>query len=127
VDVDTHRICGQTTSLSPFAITEWNPTDVAAPGPRPRFALLPNFPNPFNPATHVRYELAHREPVQITVYDVRGRSVRRLLQDAVQNPGTHEVTWNGCDDAGHGVASGVYILHLSTPTGNATRRAVLLK
>jgi hypothetical protein len=72
-----------------------------------QFALLQNFPNPFNPTTAIRYELPAQGMVTVTVYDVLGRAVRHLVRE-VQPAGQHTVIWNGNTDAGTSVASGVY-------------------
>ncbi|HKK69874.1 MAG TPA: choice-of-anchor V domain-containing protein [Candidatus Krumholzibacteria bacterium] len=69
--------------------------------------LLTNVPNPFNPSTQIRFELDRGESVRLEIVDLRGRRVRTLV-DGPRTPGRHEVTWNGRDDAGAPVASGVY-------------------
>jgi hypothetical protein len=89
--------------------------------------LLPIAPNPFNPRTTIRYELARSEVVTVRVLDVSGRVVRTLLH-APQDPDTHAITWDGRDDAGLELASGVYWARLSTSTGfRASTKLVLLK
>jgi hypothetical protein len=83
-------------------------------------------PNPFNPATTLAFELGRAQPVELAVHDLRGRRVRRLLADTLP-AGPHAVTWNGRDDRGRSLASGVYLLRLETPAEVATRRVCLLK
>jgi len=83
-------------------------------------------PNPFNPVTHLQYSLPVSSPVRIGVYDLRGRCVR-TLRDGVESEGRHTVAWDGNDDAGGRLASGLYLVRLSTSGGQVTRRAVLLK
>ncbi|HOX25994.1 MAG TPA: S8 family serine peptidase [Candidatus Krumholzibacteria bacterium] len=65
-------------------------------------------PNPFNPLTEVVFDLARGGPVQLAVYDLRGRLVRRLLDDAVE-PGRHRLRWDGRDEGGRETPSGVYV------------------
>jgi hypothetical protein len=88
--------------------------------------LLQNVPNPFNPSTSIRFELAAPSPVQLRVFDISGRMIRVLL-DSPAGAGPHEITWNGRDDAGQVLPSGVYYYQLSTPDASATRRTLLLK
>lgn len=85
--------------------------------PPSRTALLPNRPNPFNPATMIRYELATDTKVIVRVYDTRGRLVRTLVSQAMP-AGRHEVLWDGRDDSGHGSAAGVYVGRLTTSAGD---------
>ncbi len=82
-------------------------------GSRPdRVALHPNVPNPFNPATVISYDVPSRMPLRLAVYDVAGRRVRVLLDDAVLDPGRHTVAWDGRGENGAQVASGVYFYRL---------------
>ena len=83
---------------------------------RPIAASLTTYPNPFylgrEPAT-VRYEVGQSADVQLTLYDVRGRKVRTLA-DGIHSQGTFTTTWDGRDDQGRRVASGVYFCRLTT-------------
>ncbi len=88
--------------FSPSVVTSEQQGDHAT-----AFALLQNYPNPFNPTTTIRYDLPAQSEVTITVYDVLGRAVRHLVRD-VQPAGSHALVWQGDNDAGQGVASGVY-------------------
>ena len=83
-------------------------------------------PNPFNPRTTVAYYVEKAGPVSVEVFDIRGRRVR-ILQQGDLPSGSHRVTWEGDDDRGSQVASGVYFLRLSTPTTQVDRRAVLVR
>lgn len=73
--------------------------------------LLAPAPNPFNPRTTIRWEQAVSGPVEIDLYDLRGRLVRALVRTRV-DPGRHGVEWDGTDDAGRPVASGTYLARL---------------
>jgi hypothetical protein len=88
--------------------------------------LLRNYPNPFNPATTIRFTLDRDAETSLKVYDVHGRLVRTLL-DSYVAAGEREVAWNGKDDAGKGVASGVYFLRLEAAGRFLTRTVNLLK
>jgi len=88
--------------------------------------LLSAWPNPFNPNVTVSYELGAPGNVELNVYDVRGRLVRTLHSGAMP-AGEHIAAWNGVDNAGAPVASGVYLLRLSTPQGVQCHKMTLLK
>jgi hypothetical protein len=88
--------------------------------------LQPAYPNPFNPATTVRFTLARAGQVRVGIYDVRGRLVRQLV-DASLPAGQHERTWRGVDLAGDAVSSGVYVLRLQTEQGHFHQKLTLLK
>lgn len=91
------------------------------------FALMQNYPNPFNPETNIRYNLPEAAKVKIVVYDQLGRQVRTLLDNQQQNAGYFSVLWNGRDDAGQQVASGLYIYKITASGQALSRKMVLLK
>jgi hypothetical protein len=88
--------------------------------------LYQNVPNPFNPTTRIPYMLERSTRVVIGVYDVSGARVARLDQ-GLQSPGTHAVTWNGRDAAGHALPSGVYFYRFEGFARSPLRKMVLLK
>jgi hypothetical protein len=101
-------------------------TSVGHEPARYEFALYQNVPNPFNPSTRISYDLPARSPVMLRVYDVDGRLVRKMV-DAVQGPGAFSADWNGQNDQGHPVASGVYFYRLDAGPRVETRKMVFLK
>jgi hypothetical protein len=91
------------------------------------FALHQNVPNPFNPVTTIRYDVpAGGGEVTLRVYDVGGRLVRTLV-DGTEGPGEKTVTWDGRNDRGRVVASGVYFYRLTSETYTHTRKMLLMK
>lgn len=88
------------------------------------FGLGPNFPNPFNPDTAVRFAIPDRADVGLEVFDVRGRRVR-VLHSGRMEAGTHEIEWDGSDDRGLPCPSGVYILRLEADGLRSAREMVL--
>ncbi|MBT5715124.1 T9SS type A sorting domain-containing protein [Candidatus Poribacteria bacterium] len=96
-----------------------------------RSALLPNFPNPFNPETWIPFELSEDAEVTVTIYDALGLVVRRL-ELGIQDAGVYRATnraayWNGRNEQGEPAASGAYFVELSAGDVRETRRIVLLK
>ncbi|MEA3408717.1 MAG: GEVED domain-containing protein [Candidatus Eisenbacteria bacterium] len=92
-----------------------------------RSGLGQNVPNPFNPKTSIAYEVpANGCHVAIDIIDVSGRVVRQLVSE-FQEEGRREVVWDGRDDDGHELSSGVYFYKLVTPESEATRKMLLLK
>jgi len=88
--------------------------------------LMGNHPNPFNPRTTIAFDLAREGRVQIAVYDLRGRRVVTLL-DASRAAGSYSVVWNGADQSGRPVASGVYLYRLLTDGVDQTRSMALVR
>lgn len=74
--------------------------------------LLTNYPNPFNPETMIEYHLPYTANVQVSIYNLQGQQVRMLAQGAY-SPGQHTVKWNGRDNTGNRVSSGVYFYKLT--------------
>ena len=91
-----------------------------------RLALAPNVPNPFNPTTTIRFELARAGTVRLALYDVRGQHVRDLV-DGVLAAGPHRVAWDGTDAHGRPAASGVYFDRLTSDGRTLTRRMLLVR
>ena len=90
------------------------------------FALYPNFPNPFNPETRIRFQLAENSDVKLMVYDVLGRKVRTLVSDRM-NAGHHVINWDGLNDAGTDVASGMYVYRIKAGDFIAHRKMLLVR
>jgi hypothetical protein len=88
--------------------------------------LLGNFPNPFNPSTAIRFDLAKSGVVSLDIYNLKGQKVKTLCADRL-NAGSYEKTWNGTDENGKRVASGIYLYKLSTATKSFTKKMLMLK
>ncbi|MBM3235619.1 T9SS type A sorting domain-containing protein [Candidatus Poribacteria bacterium] len=101
----------------------------------PKFALLQNFPNPFNPETWIPYQLAQEADVTIRIYNQQGQLVR-TLNPGIQQAGSYltkdrAAYWDGRNDAGESVANGVYFYTLDLHGGNkyfkSTKKMVIMK
>lgn len=90
------------------------------------FVLEQNYPNPFNPTTTIRFQVPHEEYVMLAVYSLQGKRVKTLWSGN-KTAGDYRIQWNGTDNAGQPVASGVYLTKLSTPTMTLTNKMLLLK
>jgi hypothetical protein len=93
------------------------------------FTLHQNYPNPFNPQTTITFDIPGGEarvPVRLSIYDLRGRLVRRLLEGELA-PGRHAFVWDGRDDSGREAGSGAYLLTLRAGDFTSRRKLVLLR
>lgn len=100
--------------------------NVPVPGPVDDDVTVAVSPNPFNPLTTISYALGVAGRVELAVYDLQGRRVRVLIDETIE-AGLHAVAWNGRDDQGSPVASGVYFARLTVDGGVVTQRMALLK
>jgi flagellar hook assembly protein FlgD len=98
------------------------------PGMQPvtTYRLLENYPNPFNPATTIRYSMTQPGQVTLKIYDITGRLVNTLI-DAQMPQGIHRISWDGRDANGISVATGVYFYTIETPNMSKTAKMVLIK
>ena len=94
-------------------------------------ALLHNYPNPFNPETWIPYQLAESAEVTLTIYDMNGQVVRRLALGhqaaGMYRSRSRAVYWDGRNQLGESVASGLYFYTLTAGEFSATRRMLILK
>jgi hypothetical protein len=88
--------------------------------------LHQNYPNPFNPSTVIHYELDETEIVVLKIYNVSGRVVRTLV-DERQWAGAHRVYWDGRNDIGERMSSGIYLYMLQSGISSQSRKMILLK
>jgi hypothetical protein len=105
----------------------WNPETAVDPGAVPRgFGLEPNFPNPFNSGTRVRFRLDRPSGARLAVLSPDGRPIRALLSGRLE-AGAHSAAWDGRDSDGRPAASGVYLLRLEAEGRVSTRRMTLAR
>jgi len=91
--------------------------------------LSQNYPNPFNPSTTISYNVETSGMVSLKIYDIMGRLVKTLINDykSSGNQLGYNVVWDGKDNKGQQVSTGLYIYSLQTPGGNMTKKMVLMK
>lgn len=112
---------GPDTYLSPQKTGTWTPR-----ADRTRAQLLPNVPNPFNPQTTLRFVMPSAGDARLQILDLAGREVWEQSRSGLE-AGEHQIVWNGRDQSGRTVSSGVYLVQLTTAEGRDTQRIALLK
>ncbi|MDZ7362981.1 MAG: YCF48-related protein [candidate division KSB1 bacterium] len=90
------------------------------------FELTQNYPNPFNPSTTIKYDLPQQVEVKLVIFDMLGRRVRTLVAHR-QQTGRYAITWDGRNDAGEQVPSGVYLYRIEAGDFRAARRLTMVK
>ena len=119
--LNPHAFFGWKTTLD-----HWNDDAVWGHGMEP-YGLFQNVPNPFNPMTTISYAVPDGGGhITVEVYDVNGRHVRTLV-DEYQGAGAQSVEWNGTDDNGTQMVTGVYFYRMAGPGIEASRKMLLLK
>ena len=90
------------------------------------YSLEQNYPNPFNPTTQIRFNLPQTQKTTLTVYNLLGQKVA-IISDGIYQAGAHVVTWNGRNDQGSAVSTGVYFYQLNGQGFTITKKMILLK
>ena len=105
------------------------PTDVDETGdlglPK-TFQLAQNYPNPFNPATTIEYSLPQRSDVVIEIFDILGRKVRQFVNET-RSAGVYKVMWDGTDQSGNPVSTGIYFYRIQAGEFVESRKMLLIK
>ncbi|HPS39138.1 MAG TPA: carboxypeptidase regulatory-like domain-containing protein, partial [Candidatus Cloacimonadota bacterium] len=115
-------VVGQTTQLDLMITTVGNDDDVQVAMTR----LLGNYPNPFNPETVISFEIKDATDTHLDIYNLKGQLVRRLVNES-KAPGSYSVVWDGKDDQGKEVGSGIYQYRLRAGKYQRTNRMTLRK
>ncbi|MBD3225500.1 MAG: T9SS type A sorting domain-containing protein [Caldithrix sp.] len=90
------------------------------------YELAQNFPNPFNPETRIYFEIPNSQQVQLVIYNILGQKVRTLVKDQF-NAGRHTINWNGRNDAGQRMPSGVYIYRIKAGSYIDSKKMIMVK
>jgi len=120
------RICGDTVDMGAY---EWQGVGIEEPEISQISSLtthISNYPNPFNPDTTIKLELAESGKIELAIYNIKGQKVKTLL-DCTTVPGTYECNWNGKDEMGKSVSSGQYVVKLKLNEKETTSKIMLLK
>ena len=127
VDSDELVTWGSNSGVAPWSF-QFNPTAVSDDNrntPK-EFHLSQNHPNPFNPETTIEYQLSQSSHVAITIYNTIGQSIRTLY-DGQQNAGVYELIWDGKDNSGRKVGSGIYLYQLKVDDFVSVKKMVMIQ
>ena len=91
------------------------------------YVLNQNYPNPFNPQTTIVFMLPIRKKISLTVYNALGQRIKTLYNDQVLTAGRHEIVWDGTNEAGNRVATGMYVYTLKFGNYTKSMKMMLLK
>jgi hypothetical protein len=91
------------------------------------FELSQNFPNPFNPSTEIQFTVGKDALVSLNIYDIQGRLVSSLIDNYFYSAGSYKMNWNGKNQYGTQVPSGMYLYKLESSNQIVTRKMVLMK
>jgi len=91
-----------------------------------KYKLAQNYPNPFNPTTQIGYTIQKTGMVELSVYNILGRKVQTLVNE-VRNAGSYLIDWNGRDENGNMVNSGIYFYQLRIENNTVTKRMIFVK
>jgi len=91
------------------------------------YGLLQNYPNPFNPSTSISFALEQDDDVELVIYNSKGENVKTIFSDRVYADQVNTVIWNGDDESGKQISSGVYFYKLKTSSEEYSRKMILVK
>ncbi|MDD3606739.1 MAG: choice-of-anchor J domain-containing protein, partial [Candidatus Cloacimonas acidaminovorans] len=118
---------GSSQFYGPLTVTIGDPAQEPLPPVIPMVTKLYNaFPNPFNPNTNIRYSLKEVGKVKIEIYNMKGQKIKTFTQEH-NSPGYYQVSWDGRDENGRSVASGIYLYRLTTANYTSAKKMVLAK
>ena len=90
------------------------------------FSLEQNYPNPFNPETFIRYNIAKASKVRLAIYSINGKLIR-ILEDSNKEAGSYQTLWDGRDEFGEKVTTGLYFCHIQAAENKAVRKIIMVK
>ncbi len=88
--------------------------------------FISNFPNPFNRATSIQYDISQKSQVIITIYNMLGNKIFQL-DEGLKEAGTHMLRWHGIDGSGNSLSAGIYLYHIRAGQFSKTKKMVLMK
>jgi hypothetical protein len=117
-----------------FFVLEWGDKTIGTVDVKPMLLIMPedykleqNYPNPFNPTTNIKFTLPASENINLTIYDINGREVKKLIDGKHFEKGSYETTWDAKDKNGKNVSSGVYMYKMTWGNFEKSMKMTLLK
>ena len=107
--------------ISPWTSEDFSEVDRVSSATEPN-----NFPNPFNPSTTIEFHLSTADNVEVVIYNILGQVVNRLIDERLSE-GTHQIAWDGTDQRGKPMASGVYLYRVATDHVVTTKKMVIVR
>ena len=126
VESNTGKLKASISRLGVFAVMKKGDVDGQEEALPDRFALEQNYPNPFNPSTAISYQQSANSFITLKVFDMLGREIRTLV-DGVSEPGIHTARWDGRNDRGEPVSSGIYLYRIRAGNFHMAKKMVLLR
>ncbi len=123
---DLDRLAIKSLQIKDGAITIGQSEEADGEGIPGSSSLLQNFPNPWNPSTVIKYHIAQDGHVNLSIYNIAGQLVRNLVDDT-KKAGKYDVQWDGKDNSGRVVTSGVYFYKIAAENFKSTRKMILLR
>ncbi|MCF7913343.1 MAG: T9SS type A sorting domain-containing protein [Candidatus Cloacimonetes bacterium] len=117
---------GESDQYGPIMMTVPVDEEEESPDVPDQFGLFPNYPNPFNPTTIIKYNLPQTVIVELAIYNIKGAKIK-VLESGIIEAGYHQVSWDGTDKHDQEVSSGVYFYELVTPNFVKSRSMLLIK
>ncbi|MFC1541468.1 Ig-like domain-containing protein [Candidatus Latescibacterota bacterium] len=127
LDAENKLIRGVVAHFSDIVLAQKPASPVSVGNDMPvGFSLSPNYPNPFNPTTTISFSTAELSNVNVTIYNLLGQHVKTLVSE-IKPAGTYSVVWNGTNESGVAVTSGLYFYRFEADSNSQTRKLMLLK
>ena len=126
-NVMTHMECAPCHNTDPVHAGTYTSVETISLSKPSEYKLENAYPNPFNPSTKIRFSLPNNEKVRLEIYDIKGKLVNSLIDSEFISAGSHESTWNGNNNRGEKVSSGVYLARITTGNYIQTIKLNLLK
>ncbi|MCI0495704.1 PKD domain-containing protein, partial [candidate division KSB1 bacterium] len=130
IDLSGNQNDGTTADVTWVQSISLTPTHIKKAGQNSQlknFVLYPNYPNPFNSSTSIRFDLPRSCQLNLNIYDLTGRLVKSLIQHKKFEVGIHSIQWSGMDEIGNRVSSGVYLYKLQSGDFSQVRKLALVK
>ena len=119
---------GETEMFGPISLTiPLGGGNNGTPATPDDYGLKQNFPNPFNPDTRINFALVEDSPVQLVIYNIKGEKVKTIFEEFVPADMVQTAYWDGKDESGKNVATGVYLYRLRTNKTDYMKRMLLMK